>query len=109
MVNPRYMGMTGDNLALLEVIGDKRNIRQATLAIALPNDSRSALVRNSAMFMRFVKNAVPDWPGSEDWAIAALKKATATGNPVERVFGSRRVTVTFQKPLGMVLVTVKHK
>lgn len=54
---PRYMGMSADKLSMLEVIGDKSNITQATLAIGVPNDSPTALARNSAMVLRFVKNA----------------------------------------------------
>lgn len=106
---PRYMGATGDKLAMLELIGDKNDLTEATLIIGLPNDSQAILIRNSAMFMRFIKNATPNWAGSSDWVVAALKKATATENPVSTVRGTRRITVTFQKPLGMVLVTVKHK
>jgi hypothetical protein len=106
---PRYMGATGDKLAMLELIGDKNDLTEATLIIGLPNDSQAVLVRNSAMFMRFVNNAAPNWAGSGDWAVAALKKVTATENPVSIVRGARRITVSFQKPLGMVLVTVKHK
>jgi hypothetical protein len=106
---PRYMGMTDDKLAALEIIGDRNNITQASLMIGLPNDSNAALVRNSALFMRFVKNATPGWIQREDWAIAALKRATASESPVSTVFGSRLITVSFLKPLGMVIVTVKHR
>lgn len=106
---PRYMGMSDDKLAALEIIGDRNNVTQASLMIGLPNDSRPALVRNSALFMRFVKNVTPGWASSADWAVAALKETTATENPVSMVFGTRSLTVSFLKPLGMVLVTVKHK
>ena len=106
---PRYMGMSGDKLSMLEVIGDKSNITQATLAIGVPNDSPTALARNSAMVLRFVKNATHGWPGSTDWTVAALQKAAATENPVETTYGARRITMTFLKPMGMIMVTVKHK
>jgi hypothetical protein len=106
---PRYMGATADKMALLELIGDHNDLAQATLIIGLPNNAQAILVRNSAMLMRFVKNAAPNWAGSSDWTTTALKKAIATGNPVSAVRGARRISVSFQKPLGMVLVTVKHK
>jgi len=106
---PRYMATTEDKLAVLELIGDRSDLTQATLIIGVPNDSQTTLVRNSAMFMRFVKNAAPNWVGGGDWAVAALKKATTTENPVSTVRGARRITVSFLKPLGMVVVTVKHK
>jgi hypothetical protein len=106
---PRYMGMSADKLSMMEVIGDKSDITQATLGVGVPNDSPSILARNSAMMLRFVKNAAPGWSGSTDWTVAALRKAAATGNPVETTYRSRRITMTFIKPLGMVMVTVKHK
>lgn len=105
----RYMGTTSDKLAALELIGDRNDLTEATLIIGLPNDSQTVLIQNSGLFMRFVQNAAPTWAGSNKWAVAALKKATATEHPVSVVRGSKRITVTFQKPLGMVLVTVKHK
>ena len=106
---PRYMGLSQDKLSMLEVIGDKSNVTQATLAIGVPNDSPATLARNSAMMLRFVKNATPDWSGSTDWAVAALRKATTTEGPVETTYGARRITMTFYKSMGMVMVTVKHK
>jgi len=106
---PRYMGLSGDKLAMLEIIGDKSNVTQATLAVGIPNDAPATLVRNGAMVLRFVKNATPGWTGSSDWATAALQKAAASQSPVETTYGSRRITMTFYKPLGMLMVTVKHK
>jgi hypothetical protein len=106
---PRYMGLSADKLSMLEVIGDKSNITQATLGIGVPNDSPSVLARNSALVLRFVKNATPGWSKSTDWTVAAIRKAAATEKPVETTYGSRRITMTFIKPLGMIMVTVKHK
>jgi len=106
---PRYMGMSADKLSMLEVIGDKANITQATLAIGVPNDSPSVLARNSAMVLRFIKNATPGWSGSTDWTVAALRRVADTEGPVETTYGPRRITMKFLKPLGMIMVTVQHK
>ncbi|HEX4497184.1 MAG TPA: hypothetical protein VIE43_16035, partial [Thermoanaerobaculia bacterium] len=92
-----------------EIIGDRNNITQAALMIALLNVSRTVLDRNSILLTRFVKNVTPGWASSEDWAGAALRETTATENPVSMAFGTRSLTVSFLKPLGMVLVTVKHR
>lgn len=106
---PRYMGATADHLAMLELIGDRNDLTQATLMIGIPNDSRSVLVRNTAMFVRFVKNAAPGWAGSTDWATMALKQAVATDSPVSTIRGARRITISFIKTLAIVSVTVKHR
>ena len=94
---------------MLELIGDKNDLTQATLIIGVPNDSPTILARNSTLFMRFVKNVAPNWTGSDHWAAEALKKTAASQTPVSTVRGVRRIAVSFLKPLGMVLVTVKHK
>ena len=61
------------------------------------------------MVLRFVKNATPGWSGSTDWTVAALQKAAASEKPVETTSGVRRITMTFMKSTGMVMVSVKHK
>lgn len=106
---PRYMGMSADKLSMLEVIGEKGNITQATLAVGIPKDAPATLVRNSALVLRFIKNATPGWTGSSDWATAALQKAATSESPVETTYGSRKITMRFLKPLGMLMVTVQHK
>jgi len=51
----RYMGQTSDNLAMLEIIGNKKNVSQATLMIGIPNDAPQIVLRNTAMLLRFGK------------------------------------------------------
>jgi hypothetical protein len=105
----RFMGATTDKLAVLELIGDKKDISKASLILGVPNDSPAVLARNGGLLIRFVKNAMPNWPAGSDWAVAALKQASATSNPVSTIRGSRRITVSFLKPLAIVLVTVQHR
>lgn len=105
---PRYMGESDDNLVMMEIIGDKRDITQATLIVGVPNDApRKLLAWNGAMLMRFVQNATPGWSKSTEWTTAALKKAIDSEQTISTVRGSRKLTVSFQKSLSMIMVTVK--
>lgn len=72
------MGQTDDKLAMLEVLGDKSNVSEATLAIGLPDDSREIVRRNSALLLRFILNVAPGWDGANDWTIGAVKEATSS-------------------------------
>jgi len=106
---PRYMGTTSDSLVILEIIGVKKDISQATLMIGIPNDAPKILVRNTAILMRFMKNIAPEWRLASDWATGALKCIIATGETEEIIRGSKSIKISLIKFLGIVSVTVKHK
>ncbi len=107
----RYMGQTADNLAVLEIIGNKNNISQATLMIGIPNDAPDKLVRNTILAIRFLENTVSEWTNSNEWITANAKRvADIPGvSDVEVVKGNKLITMTFLKPFGMLTLTVKHK
>ena len=104
-----YMGQTSDNLAILEIIGNKKDVSQATLMIGIPNDAPKILVRNTAILLRFMKNIAPEWKSGSDWATSALKRISSTGEPEEIIRGSKSIKLSLIKVLGIVSVTVKHK
>jgi hypothetical protein len=106
---PRYMGQTSDNLAMLEIIGIKNDVSQATLMIGIPNDSPKILIRNSGILLRFIENIAPEWKAGSDWATSALKRLGSTGEPEEIIKGSKSIKLSLIKVLGIVSVTVKHK
>ena len=107
---PRSMGMTRDKMALLEVVGEKSNISQATLAIALPKDSQETVTRNGLFVLVFMSNIVPNWKESTTWTTNAIKEATLyPGEPVSTEHDNKKIEFTFEKPIAMLLVTVKHK
>ncbi len=106
---PRYMGQTSDDLAILEIIGNKKDVSQATLMIGIPNDAPKILVRNTAILLRFMENVAPEWKLGSDWATSALERVSSTGEPEEIIRGSKSIKLSLIKVLGIVSVTVKHK
>jgi hypothetical protein len=106
---PRYMGQSSDGLAILEIIGDKNDISQATIMIGVPNDSHAKLISNTALLVRFIKNIDPAWGGGADWAASALQNASSTGNPQSTVRGNKLIKLSTIKSVGLVSLTVKHR
>jgi hypothetical protein len=105
----RYMSMSTSDLAILEIIGQKHDITQASLTIGIPNDVPAVLTRHSAMLLRFLKNTVPDWAGSSEWAVNTIQKVANGGDEATTIKGRKAITMKFIKPLGMLIVTVKEK
>jgi len=106
---PRYMGQTSDNLAMLEIIGNKNDVSQASLMIGIPNDAPKILIRNTAILLRFMKNVAPEWKSGSDWATSALGRVSSTDEPEEIIRGSKSIKLSVIKVLGIICVTVKHK
>jgi antitoxin component HigA of HigAB toxin-antitoxin module len=107
--NTRYMGMSANKMAILEVIGDRSNVSQASITVGLVKDDREAMILNAAMALRFIHNVAPGWSGASDWLGSAMRQSANSDGPVSTVRGNRRVTVNVLKPLGMMTVSVKHK
>jgi hypothetical protein len=107
---PRYMGRTKDGTAVLEVIGDKRNIIQASVMLGFPIDERKITIQNSAILLRFIKNTVPEMENPSDWATNSLNRLrNYPDQPVEAVKGNKRIKMQLLKPLGLITTTVKHR
>jgi hypothetical protein len=105
----RYMGSTADSLAVLEVIGPKNDVVQASLIVGLPNDAPQILARNMGMLIRFIKNVAPEWKGGSEWATAAIGKVTANPDKSEKkVVGRKLITMKLFQPLGMLSISVKE-
>lgn len=106
----RYMGQSEEGLAILEVIGDRRDIAQASLVLALPNDAPDAVVINSAILMRFLKNTFPKWKNAEKWVLATVRKSIAAGaTGASTTRGKRTLDVQVLAEMGMLVLTVRHR
>ena len=106
----RYMSQTSSGLATLEIIGDKNNISQTSLMMGIPSDSPSAIIENSAILVRFLKNVVPEWEGSSDWATASMEKiAGSASDEEEKIYGDKKIKMSIIEEWGIITVTVKHR
>ncbi len=104
----RWMGQTANQLALLELIGDKDDLSSVSLMFGVPNDAPNVVIENSAILLRFLKNAVPEWNDSSAWATDALEQIAK--NPTQEIketYNGKVVKMTAIKELGMITVIVK--
>jgi hypothetical protein len=103
---PRYFGTSSNNLAMLEIIGDRFNISATTLIIGLPNDAPTQVMENSAIMLRFLLNAMPEWPESSEWVTDAIHRLADSNVPIETTRGVKRIKVDVVREMGMLMVTV---
>ncbi len=106
----RYMGQTSNGLAMLEIIGDKDDIYQSSLMLSIPSDSPDTIIENSAILLRFLKNIVPEWEGSSEWAVNSMEEITGSlSDKKETIQGNKKIEMSIMRDFGMMIVTVKHK
>jgi hypothetical protein len=92
---PRYMGYSDNGQALLEIVGDKRDIDSTSLILGLSNSSRDVLVKNAAILVRFMRNAVPEWPESEKWVNDTIKRMVAQSDDEESIsYGRKQIRIS---------------
>jgi hypothetical protein len=106
---PRYSGQSKDGLAILEIIGDKSDIAQATLLIALPNDSPDTVITNTALVLRFLKNTFPGWKGADKWVMGRVQELSKSPQGTASIRrGNKVLDVTVLTNMGMVTLTVRN-
>ncbi|HCX65964.1 MAG TPA: hypothetical protein DHK64_00045, partial [Rhodobiaceae bacterium] len=71
---PRRLAQAKNGLALLETIGDARDVHSATLILFVPNDSPRAVLENTTYGVIFTKTTLPDWPDASNWFSESILK-----------------------------------
>ena len=99
--DPRYMGTLRNNMATLEIIGNKRNPKSATLIVGFPSDNEYIVKQSILYATRFLMNTTNiEEPAT--WFTEEVIKGgghyTGSGYSVE---------IKLIKSLGLVCVTVK--
>jgi hypothetical protein len=104
----RYLGTT--KYSLFEMIGDKNNLTSTTLILFInPKDQKSTNL-NSALLLRFLNNAAPEWKESNTWAFNSLNKMTSGESEVEEeTIGEKTIKMSYLKNSSSFLIVVKHK
>jgi hypothetical protein len=106
----RYMGRTSDGTAMLEIIGDKDDISEASLFLNIPNDDVGAAMRNGGFFDIFAKDIDPKWNDASAWVTNNLgHMSDSQTDAVEMIRGEKVFTLRLMKPLGMISISVRHR
>jgi hypothetical protein len=96
----RRLGQTTDGKATLELTGPKDNLTRAYLLV-----TGTATRDNTALLMRFIQNAVPEWSGRDAWVRSTLKQIAQS--PARTTVGARVVEMERNAALGALTVTIR--
>lgn len=105
---PRVMGTSPDDLAILELIGPPENLQSASIVIFIPADRQDIILKNSVYMLGLVKNVMPEWDGGSDWVVNSLEKLFEE-ETISTTQGNKYVELTASKELGMIILTIKAK
>ncbi len=106
----RYMGQTDNDLAILEIIGDKADIDKTTLIIFIPSDNNDVVLQNSALALKFIDNAAPNWAGANDWLNEAVTSLTTNPNQsIKTTHDNKLIEASLASGLGMLTFSVSPK
>lgn len=77
---PNYIGMSSDGSVMIQIIGNKKDVSETSIMIAVPKDDFNMSNRNMTFLIRFLENVAPNenW-GS--WINVALNNMITTGKP----------------------------
>lgn len=111
---PMFLGTSENNLVILEIIGDKDNISQASMKLAYPKDIVTMDADlNRAMMLRFLRNAVPefeDWPGRVSDIVSKFDSMAAESREESRIaFDGKIIDIIYDKDTESITVTVRHR
>lgn len=98
------MGRSSEGVAILEILGDKRNISQATLIVAAPKDSPKDMLKNAMYVVAFRKNMGID---TEEF-VRAFDEVARTGEKQTLLIGDKEVHLINAQPLGFT-ISVNHR
>ena len=107
---PRRMGQTSDGLAHVEIIGDPQDVDTASVMIGIPNNAPPMVIRNFAICLILIKNALPNWSGGVDWFTSAFERITDSADKTSEKtrVGNATVNMVFFKEFGMCTLTIKR-
>ena len=74
----RYLGKRPGGAALIELLGAKDDLSEAALMVFFPRDDPKIFGDNTAILIRFMKNALPEWVQGGEWVTNAVKKLAAS-------------------------------
>lgn len=106
----RRMGQASDNSAGIEIIGDPKDVNSASVMVALPNDDRAILSRNTTICFILINNALPKWSRGADWFNEAIEKIMDSPEKTseETSVGHATVKLALMKQVGILALTIER-
>ena len=108
---PRYKGLCTNKLGVLEVVGPKHNIVQATLAMAFIAGDKALNEQNTAIMLLFLNNisSTSEWPIVKDWFIYSVERFIDHPNDIVKVVvGVKEISLRCIPKLQLMVINVRH-
>lgn len=105
----RYLG-TAENGSLLELIGSKDDISQASIILSVGDSDPETISKLSTITIRFLNSAVPGWPEATEWLNQTLSElAKNPKNKIEVVYKDKVISANFIPEAKLVGIIVSPK
>lgn len=105
---PRAMGKSPDGLAILDLVGPRSQLQQATIVVVFPSDYPDVLMLNAVYMMGLLNNVLPNWSGGADWLTESIEVAELLGE-VETTHGNARITLSYLEEMAMWILSIERK
>lgn len=106
----RYLGISADGIAIIEIVGEKSDVSEASMMIEVSPDPDTSL-RAATATANFFVNMIPEWREGTYWLANAVKKfASSHRNSTERIRsrqGNKIISIGWFIDIGMIDITIR--
>ena len=111
---PVFLGTSENNLVILEIVGEKDNVMEASIRFTYPPDISAVNTDlNNAMMLRFLKNAAPEyseWPVKIKEIMTSFRSLQMGSRQEDAIALERKlIQVLYDKNIDAITLTLTHK
>ena len=111
---PVFLGTSENNLVILEIVGEKDNVMEASIRFTYPPDISAVNTDlNNAMMLRFLKNAAPEyseWPVKISEIMTSFRSLQMGSRQEDAIVLERKlIQVLYDKNIDAITLTLTHK
>ena len=111
---PVFLGTSENNLVILEIVGEKDNVMEASIRFTYPPDISTVNTDlNNAMMLRFLKNAAPEyseWPVKIKEIMTSFRSLQMGSRQEDAIALERKlIQVLYDKNIDAITLILTHK
>lgn len=111
---PRFLGTSENNLVILEIMGEKDNISQASIKLTYPKGIEPVNADlNNAMMLRFLRNIAPgleDWPNRVKGIVERFSALDIGGRKEEKIVSDgKAIDILYDKSTDSIKIMVSSE
>ena len=111
---PVFLGTSENNLVILEIVGEKDNVMEASIRFTYPPDISAVNTDlNNAMMLRFLKNAAPEyseWPVKIKEIMTSFRSLQMGSRQEDAIALERKlIQVLYDKNIDAITLILTHK